>query len=45
MKYKIEERFKPPFTYYKHYVSGYVVRPINWAGYHFIRSEEIYNEN
>lgn len=32
MKNKIEERFTPPFEYYKHAVSGYVVRPLNWAG-------------
>lgn len=32
MKNKIEERFDPPFAYYKHAVSGYVVRPLNWEG-------------
>ena len=29
---KIEDRFDPPFAYYKHAVSGYVVRPLNWEG-------------
>lgn len=29
---KIEERFDPPFAYYKHAISGYVVRPLNWEG-------------
>ncbi len=32
MNNKIEERFDPPFAYYKHAVSGYVVRPLNWEG-------------
>lgn len=32
MKNKIEERFDPPFAYYKHAVNGYVVRPLNWEG-------------
>lgn len=32
MKNKIEERFDPPFAYYKHAISGYVVRPLNWEG-------------
>lgn len=32
MKNKIEERFDPPFAYYKHAVSGYVVRLLNWEG-------------
>lgn len=29
---RIEDRFDPPFEYYKHAVSGYVVRPLNWEG-------------
>lgn len=29
---RIEDRFDPPFEYYKHAVSGYVVRPFNWEG-------------
>ena len=32
MNNKIEERFDPPFAYYKHTISGYVVRPLNWEG-------------
>lgn len=32
MKNKIEERFDPPFAYYKHAINGYVVRPLNWEG-------------
>ena len=32
MKNKIEDKFDPPFAYYKHAVSGYVVRPLNWEG-------------
>ena len=32
MNNKIEERFDPPFAYYKHAISGYVVRPLNWEG-------------
>lgn len=29
---KIEDRFDPPFAYYKHAINGYVVRPLNWEG-------------
>lgn len=29
---KIEDRFDPSFVYYKHAVSEYVVRPLNWEG-------------
>lgn len=32
MNNKIEERFDPPFAYYKHAINGYVVRPLNWEG-------------
>ncbi|MCI9434756.1 MAG: hypothetical protein HFI86_05760 [Bacilli bacterium] len=32
MKNKIEDRFDPPFAYYKHAINGYVVRPLNWEG-------------
>jgi len=28
----IEERYDPPFTYCKHALGGYVVRPLNWEG-------------